>query len=603
MARLASVDMNRQPELEAISDHPTPRVTKKARGGQGEPEGAPSAYSSADDSKFDDTVLEQPNSAEPRDIELQVEGPTLTMFRMIMLAGTMMFTSLMMSLSVASSLLTIPVMSRYFRESALAVQWVVSAYTLAYGVGLLVAGRLADLYGRKKLFLFGLIVGTIGNIVSAVMPNRIALTVFRALTGLAFSISAPASFGITGTTFRTEPARTAAFAALGLGTPVGAIVGEIVGGVMAGAWRKGWQYIYFLIAGLGLIPIIGGFLFIPNDEKHATQPPNSPSSSSSATAKEAPRATLSDLHEGQSGEARFRTGALGARMDSVVRIDAENRNLDWIGAVLVTLGLSLLMFSVTQAGLVEKGWKTPYIGPVFAISIIALTLFGFWEHHTEHRTTTPPIIKLSVFSRHHWRVTAILGIAFFDWCGVCGWVYLTSIWWQQLLGYSAMKNAVYILPAPVTGILISFAVIPLVQRVNAPLLLALGGICTGLSNALFAWPAADTSYWRYGFWGGIMQPWGGDLTIPIGSIMISNLCADDEQSVCGALFSVSMQVAGSIDICLSSLIHSQIETTRGLLEGLRVAFWFNAVCCWVVLIIILVAFRTVGLAKDVAKVV
>ncbi|OCF35352.1 hypothetical protein I316_02900 [Kwoniella heveanensis BCC8398] len=506
------------------------------------------------------SLLAKREEQEPEPASLTEDGqntsvevaPVLTKFHMVILAGTMMFTSLMM-------------------ESALAVQWVVSAYTLAYGVGLLVAGRLADLYGRRKLFLFGLIVGTIGNIISAVLPNRIALTVFRALTGLGFSISAPASFGITGTTFRTEPARTAAFAALGLGTPVGAIVGEIVGGVMAGTWRKGWQYIYFLIAGLGLIPILGGFLFVPNDEKYAHNGPPSASSSSSISAPTAP--------------------------------GGDNRKVDWLGSMLVTLGLSLLMFSVTQAGLVEKGWKTPYIPPVFALSIVFLIVFGLWEHHAEQRTTTPPIIKLSVFSRHNWRVTAILGIAFFDWCGVCGWVYLTSIWWQQLLGYSAMKNAVYILPAPVTGILISFAVIPLVQRVNAPLLLALGSICTGLANALFAWPAQETSYWRYGFWGGVMQPWGGDLTIPIGSIMISNLCADNEQSVCGALFSVSMQVAGTIDICLSSLIHSQMETTRGLIEGLRVAFWFNAACCWVVLIIILVAFRKVGLAKDVAKVV
>ncbi|OCF39009.1 hypothetical protein I317_07185 [Kwoniella heveanensis CBS 569] len=507
---------------------------------------------------------DQANDENPR------SDPHLTKFQGIMLAGTMMSTSAMTSLPTSAGLLAVPIMADYYQESALAVQW---------GVGLLVAGRLADLYGRKKLFLLGMTIGSIANIISAVLPNRFALTMFRAISGLGFSISAPAAFGITGTTFRTEPARTRAFAALGVGTPLGGVVGVMLGGVMAGLWRKGWQYVFFMIAGSCLIPIIGGILFIPSD----TRPP------CTSTSK---------------------------------------RKIDWLGAGLVTVGLSLLMFSVTQAGIEEEGWRTAYIPAVFAFSIVILTVFGLWEHYAEHRTTTPPIVKLSVFTRHHWRVTAILGIIFCNWCGIAGWMYSSSYWFQGIQGYSPKKNAACIVPASVVGVLVCvsdqlrlllllasppsaptnlnpvlLAIIPIVPRVNAPIVLAIGAIFTGLANALLAFPSPDESYWKFGFWSAFTEPWGGDLTIPIGSIMMSNLCAENEQSVCGALFSVSMQVASTVDMCLTSLIQTQVEAKHGLLRGVRVSFWFNAAVCWFALIILLVAFRKVKLAKDVAKVV
>ncbi|WWC69716.1 uncharacterized protein I206_103659 [Kwoniella pini CBS 10737] len=301
----------------------------------------------------------------------------------------------------------------------------------------------------------------------------------------------------------------------------------------------------------------------------------------------------------------------------------QNRQIDWIGAGLITIGISLLLFSITQAGLVEKGWRTPYISPIFSFSIILILIFGWWEHKLEYESSViptsqesptaypptaikdsiPPIVRLSIFSRHKWRISAILGIAFFDWLGICGWVYLTSVYYQDLLGYSPLKNALYILPAPITGIICSCLVTLIVPRVKAPILLALGGISSGLANALFAFQSPNTIYWKNEFFSAILQPFGGDLTIPIGSIIISNLVEDDEQSVAGALFQISLQIAGCLDLCISSIILTQVESIHGLLKGLQIAFWFNATCCWFVLVIIFLAFRKVGLAKDIAKVI
>ncbi|OCF72147.1 hypothetical protein I204_07412 [Kwoniella mangroviensis CBS 8886] len=510
-----------------------------------------------------ETTAKEDVMAIPRD---SVIVPSLLLSRMqkIMLSGTISVTYFMM---VTSAYQLAYGWSVKPLHSIPSVYWI---YVEPHWIsGLLVSGRLADLYGRKKLYLLGMLVSTIANVISGVIPDRIALTVFRAIAGLGLSISTPAGFGIIGITFREEPSRTIAFAALGVGTPLGAVVGEVVGGLIAGATRKGWQYLYFLIAGFGILPIITGIFYIPSDEK--TTPP---------------RGQLTDIPDDPAGKME------------------KSRKVDWTGAGLITVGLSLLLFSFTQAGLVDEGWKTPYVPPVFSISVILIIVFGIWEYHLEHRVATsnvPPIVRLSVFTRHKWRITAILGIASFDWMGGCGWVYLTSVYYQDLLGYSPLKNAVHLPPAPITGIICSYLVTLAAPRITAPVLLALGGISTGLANALFAFQPPHSMYWVHKFFGAILHPFGGDLTIPIGSVMISNLVDDDEQNIAGALFQVALQIAGTLDLCLSSIILTRIESMHDLLEGLRISLWFNAACCWLVLVIIFLAFRKIGLAKDVAK--
>jgi hypothetical protein len=63
---------------------------------------------------------------------------------------------------------------------------------------------------------------------------------------------------------------------------------------------------------------------------------------------------------------------------------------------------------------------------VFALSILLLVVFGFWENHVERQTSTPPIVKLDLFTRHKWRISAVLLIAFLDWCGIC-----VSVTWSS----------------------------------------------------------------------------------------------------------------------------------------------------------------------------
>ncbi|OWZ66867.1 hypothetical protein AYX14_05865 [Cryptococcus neoformans] len=454
----------------------------------------------------------------------------LSKSKRILLGTVMMSTTFVASATLSSSLLCIPNSARDLGITELQAQWISSAYSLANGCGLLVSGRLADLYGRKWLYLLGMAAFLILNVISGVVRNYIGICVLRAFAGLAISVALPAAFGIIGVTFDSEPGRTIAFAALALGYPVGSGPGMIIAGVISSISARAWQYVFFILAGLSLFPVVGGVFSIPPEPS---------------------------------------------------KKDNGNRQVDWMGAFLITSGLSLFSFALTQSGLVEKGWRTPYIPVVLVISILMIVLYGFWEHFVEKKTSIPPLSRLAIFSRRQWKVTAILIVSFFAYVPIAGWMYLTTIWFQNYKQESALMNAVHILPAPIVGVIACVLVPLLAPKIRAPYLLMFGGFSTAAANWLLAIRPEGEIYWAHEFLSCVFNPFGADFTVGIGSVLISNLVSEDEQSLAGALFQTALQIASTVGVCICSLMQTEVTAqSASLLTGLRDTFWMSAAFSW-----------------------
>lgn len=90
---------------------------------------------------------------------------------------------------------------------------------------------------------------------------------------------------------------------------------------------------------------------------------------------------------------------------------------------------------------------------VLVLSIVLLVVFMLWEYHLENRTTYPPVIKPSIFSRYHYKPLGLVICGFGISVSVQGWSYNTTIWYQNLKGYSALKNAIQLLPANIGGLI------------------------------------------------------------------------------------------------------------------------------------------------------
>ncbi|WWC69719.1 uncharacterized protein I206_103662 [Kwoniella pini CBS 10737] len=479
----------------------------------------------------------------------------LSKTKQIILGIVMMSTTFVASATNNSTLLVIPSIARDLGVTELQAQWVSSAYALANGCGLLLAGRVADLYGKKWLFLIGMSLFVVFNIISGVIRNYIAICVLRAFAGLAISISLPAAFGIIGTTFTEEPGRTMAFSALALGYPVGGGPGMIFAGLIAGAGTRSWQFVFFILAGLALIPIVAGTFVIPRD----------PPQTITAT---------------------------------------TNRRIDWLGAFLITAGLCLFSFAITQSGLVENGWAQPYIGVCLGLSVALFLGWGFWEKWVATKTTIPPLVNMSIFSRYEWKVTSIICLSFCGYLSVSGWLYLTTIWYQNLKGDSPVMNAVHVIPAPVVGMTACIVVPLLAPRVKASYLLIIGGITTSIAQVLFAVAPVDLTYWACEFLSNCFLPFGADFTVGVGSVLISNLVNEDEQALAGALFQTGLQIASTVGVCCASLVQTSVTNQHSNLHmGLKDSFWLMAGFSWLSAIIAAITLRNVGLAKDIGTLV
>ena len=214
------------------------------------------------------------------------------------------------------------------------LQWVVSAYALLFGGFLLLGGRIADLVGRRRVFVVGLIVFTSASLLSGLSWSEGALIGARALQGLGAALITPAALSILTTTFAEGKERNAALGAWGGVGAFGAVAGVLLGGVLTDALS--WQWIFFVNVPVGLLGL-----------------------------------TLAPLLLTESRDARVKT-------------------FDLPGAALVTGGLVTLVYAITQAN--NNGWGSLETIALFATAFALLAAFVGWE-----RRVAEPLVPFSIF--------------------------------------------------------------------------------------------------------------------------------------------------------------------------------------------------------------
>src|SRR5438132_8336993 len=201
------------------------------------------------------------------------------------------------------------------------LQWVISAYALVFGGFLLLGGRAADVIGRRRLFLGGLLVFTLASLLAGLAWSEASLIGARALQGLGAAIISPAALSILSTTFAEGRERNIALGVWGAVGGFGAAAGVLLGGVLTDALS--WKWILFLNVPVG----VAAFFLAPR--------------------------------------------LLDESRDTTVK------SFDALGAVLVTGGLVSLVYAITQSG--TYGWGSGRTLGVIAAAVALLAAFGWWE--------------------------------------------------------------------------------------------------------------------------------------------------------------------------------------------------------------------------------
>ncbi|KAJ7160260.1 MFS general substrate transporter [Mycena filopes] len=462
----------------------------------------------------DSTLVSVPSST--------VGRPAWRSVLLVLICTLAMITNIASSSSISVFL---PIIGRDLGIQEDQLQWLVSAFSLSSGCFLLLLGRLADLYGRKKLFLIGTVYLGVFSIGCGFVRNATALYILRGFQGLGPAAFVPASLGILAHAFPPSRARSAAFATFSAGAPIGGAVGTQIGGLLTQYTKYTWQSPFFMMAGISCLCAVCGLMVID---------PDLPSTET-------------------------------------------DKRVDWLGAFLVTTGLILLVFVLSQGSIARNGWKTDYIIALLIISVLFLGLFVVWQHHLEKNAGTkrPPLMKLTLWSRAKGKFAVMQAIAFFEWAAFLSWYFWAQVYYEDLEKLSTVLTAVRMLPMAVAGGLCNAFVLLVISRMDLAVLVVFGTSFTGLGALLFALIHPAAPYWAFGFPAPIVAVFGADFVFAAGTLFVAKVSLPHEQSLAGGLFQTLTQLGTAFGLAISTIAFDAVShgATEAPIEAYRAAQW------------------------------
>src|SRR3954449_8754567 len=311
----------------------------------------------------------------------------------------------------------LPSIGRDLQFSQDNLSWVVNAYVLVFGGFLLLGGRMADLLGRRRIFVSGLVLFGFASLLGGLSTNEAQLIAAGALQGLGGAMLSPAALAILTTTFAEGAERNKALGVWGAVAGSGGAVGVLLGGVLTK--YAGWEWVLFVNVPIGI-----------------------------AAAALAPRL----LRESR---------------------DQRAGSFDAVGAITVTAGLALLVYSLVGAN--SAGWGSGRTLGLGALAVALLAGFVLWERRAKH-----PLVPFSIFRLQTLRgsnmVALLIGASLFS------MFFFISLYLQQVLHYDALKAGFAYLPLAVTIIIAAGIGSQLVTRIGfkTTLMTGLAFIVAGL---------------------------------------------------------------------------------------------------------------------------
>jgi EmrB/QacA subfamily drug resistance transporter len=324
----------------------------------------------------------------------------------------------------------LPNISTQLNVSSTSVQWAVTAYAITFGGLLVLGGRLADLFGRRRLFIAGLIGFAVASAAGGMATSFPVLVGARAVQGIAAAAVAPAALSILTTSFPQGPRRTRVLGYYGITASVGFVLGLVLGGVLVET--VDWRGVFFVN-----VPIC------------------------------------------------FIAAAVSTRLVPAGARAATRAHLDAAGALLVTAGVAALVYAPTAGA--DNGWTSaPFLG---ALVVSALFLMAFIAHE---RRTPQPLMPMSMFNSRP--VVAGTAVTFLVGAWVAAEVLILSLFSQQVLGYSPLIAGLLVIPQGIGGMLRGLAGPRVVAQVGVKWFLALSAAITAAGLALLLRFPATSHY-------------------------------------------------------------------------------------------------------------
>lgn len=229
--------------------------------------------------------------------------------------------------------------------------------------------------------------------------------------------------------------------------------------------------------------------------------------------------------------------------------------VDWIGGTLITIGLIMLLFALSEGNVV--GWRTPWVPTLIAVSLLIILAFGLWQHRLETRKQQRPLLKMSIFSNRKFTYSNILMALFF--AAFNNYLILATYWFQTYQGLSTLQTTLRFLPNGITGILVALTTGFLLSHVRGDHILVFSTTAISLSSLLFALPLPDgTSYFAYGLPAMILCVCGADTIFPVLTLFVAKTLPPEDASLGGALITAVGQIGRAVGLALATAVQTAI---------------------------------------------
>jgi EmrB/QacA subfamily drug resistance transporter len=397
------------------------------------------------------------------------------------------------------------------------LQWVVNAYVLTFGGFLLLGGRAADLLGRRRLFMSGLVLFAIASLAGGLASTEGQLIAARAVQGLGGAILAPAALSIVAATFKEGAERNKAMGVWGAVAGSGGAAGVLLGGVLT-EWA-GWEWVFWVNVPIALV-----------------------------------------------------AAALAPRLIAESKDEHLTRKFDVAGALSVTTGLSLLVYALVDAE--SSGWGSTRTIGLLALAVALLGTFVAIELRSRQ-----PLVPFRIF-RNRPLLAANLTMLVFV-CALFAMFFFISLYMQQVLGFEPLETGLAYLPLSAGIILAAGGASQLTTRFGVRPVLVPGLVLISLGLAWFSQISADGSFVADVLGPSVVCAVGaGMVFVPITIAAVAGV-EEREQGLASGLINTSQQIGGAIGLAvLATLANSRTEDLAGgarpdavaLTEGFQLAF-------------------------------
>ncbi len=370
------------------------------------------------------------------------------------------------------------------------LSWVVNAYVLTFGGFLLLGGRLADLLGRRRVFMFGLVLFALASLAGGFATSEGWLIGARAVQGLGAAILSPAALSIVTTTFRDGAERNKALGAWGAVAGSGGAAGVLLGGVLTE--YLGWEWVLWVNVPIGIVAAL-----------------------------------------------------IAPSLVAESRSESLTRAFDFGGAFTVTAGLSVLVYALVDA--TDVGWGSTQTIVLLAVAVALIAAFVAIE-----RRSDAPLVPFGIFRLRTLTGANVVGVL--TGASLFSMFFFISLYMQQVLGYSAIKAGLSYLPLALTIILAAAVASQLVTRVGFKPVLATGMVLIAAGLVWFGQVSVGGGFASDILGPSLLAAAGLGLAFVPQTIAAVSGVGEREAGLASGLINTSQQVGGALGLAVLATI-------------------------------------------------